>query len=350
MSVLARAADGSWHTVMQLGSPDAATVGQVLLDDVGLTFELDAPAPVAAVMPAVPGAPDAIALTPAGEVVVVLSIGCESIDDVRQRCVELLDWAEDCSLVELTAACNQIGLQHTPGSWLVETLGRGDAIELDRAIGDQLDAGALRVVLAARAGIDAAAPVVVELRQSRSARFSCHELVLLGAGSTRMLECYPVPEGELAVAARSAERRANADLMLEASAATLGLGARPLVDTLLHYCEAFFAGVSFRSVGSLVVLDAWLDDEHAVLELDSSGSLVVHVHAMDPIDRRYFVRAVEGMVDADLGLSDTSELRTVSLSLIEHLGDVSLVEQLLGALSDGFLATMCNELSSRRAA
>lgn len=357
MSVVARAADGSWETVVELGEPPAELVASLLVDDLGVFFELEVPAFVVATAPPFLGAPDAICITPAGEVVVIVVVGADTPESISLRLRDVLSGLAALSPVQFVSSCDQIGLQHTPGSWVAERSGSGDAVWLDREIARRMQAGTVAIVVAARHGHAHVALPIAEVRAATKARIRCFELGLLGAAETPMVEASEVSDAALASAAKAAERDSNARMMLVAVERELGATAVPLAAAVLRHCEAFFARANFRAVGELVVLTASLSDcgsRQIALELDSAGTLAVRLENLDPLDRRDLARSVAGMVDADVWPADDAST-TLRLSLLEHLGDISLVEQFLGALSDALLSTMSNALvadlaESRRAA
>lgn len=348
MSVAARNPDGRWCTVMDLGEPPAAAIRELLVDDVAPVFELDEPALVLAVTPVLPGEPDGLCVTARGELIAVVSVGDEGHEQIRARLSQIASAFEGLSLLELMSRCDRLGLQHTPGSWIATQLGIGDAVTIDHAIEEHLDAGAVTLLVATRCGFEDAALAIAHVRATSRANVRCFDMSFLTAGSIRMLEAYEVSEAEFRSAVKAAERSANAAMMLEASSQELGAPATSLVDTMLHYCDAFFTEVTFRSVGGLVVMESWLDHldrRQLVLELDSAGTLVVQLSALDPVDRRFFAQALDGMVDEQLWPPGEEVPASLQLSLGTHLTDVSLVELFVGALSDAFLSTMCNDLA-----
>lgn len=347
MSVMARGDGGQWRMVLDVGEAPPGVLAELLGDDVAPLFELEESAVVVASMPELPGQPDAICVTPRGELVFVAAVGDDPAEEVRARLRGMLQALTGRSLPHFMAACNRIGIDHTPGSWVASRVGSGDAVAIDRRLDRVLADGAMSFLLVTRCGIEHAALPAAEL-QARGIEVRCFDMAYLSAGPVRIAEVYEYTRAELEAAARAAELTANCDEMVEACRRQLGERSVVLVDTMLRYCDAFFSEVTFRSVGELVVVDAWLDraeTRRAVLQLDSTGALQVHLGDLDPVERDYFLAAVAGMVDEEDGVASATFGQMLRLSLVDDLCDVSLVEQFVGALSDALLATMCMRMA-----
>lgn len=348
MSVMARSDDGRWRPVSEQGPVPPQFLTQLTGEDVAPLFGLEEPTFVMAATLDEAGAAEAVCVTASGALVLIIAAGEEGSEALERRIEEAVFDVSALTLVEFMGRCAQLGSQHTVGTWVVDRAGTGDPLQVDASVREALNRGEMTVFVAARFGLASVALAVTEARSALTAPIRCFELLWLGTPGVDLVETWKVPEVDLREAARAATRRANADDMLRSVERKLGAGSVPLASALLNFCVAFFCEVTFHATPRRVVVQGWLEHEGTrirVIELDSSGALTIAIDHLDAMDRRELLEALVGVVGDDRFGVDQDRTEAVELSLTNDLGDVSLVEQLIGAVCDGHLSTMGQALA-----
>lgn len=347
---MARSGDGGWAPLED--SPPAMLADLLTaVDDLDHVLELGISAPIVADRPAISGRPDAIALTANGGIIVLLVAGTSG-EELGER-IALTSGVlhADADLVVVSGNANRIGRNDTLGTYVSSMAGTGDPRVLDDSFERALANGEVIYLAVCEDGHQHVAAEVFELEREHGVEIHCIDAVQSSTRDVHVVELVQVPRSKLRASAQLARTHGERAQLVQAVHGAMGDAVGELLRTLLLHVDAFFGYVKHDVDGNRVRLSAWLDEDsrdRPDLTVDSDGVIGIRLDTFSDDVRDGLVQRLARIVDADDGFDDDSG--EAQLSLAQHLADVSLVEQFVGALSDAQLRTASDDLLDERAA
>lgn len=344
-NMLVRAAGGAWETLTEQTTVPTGGVPHIFGEDLAPLVGSPTPLLVVATSPPLAtGAPDAVCVTPGGDLcIAMLALDQPSAERAMAELLAHAGALQGLSAIAFAQLCNRVS-DHEGG--LAGFVGaRAPSVEFHRksfevTIADNLANGRFHLTAFVASAPESLIQSMRFLNSSGTAQLSCFEIATFAGTDISAIRVNPVDVGAMRQAPKDSAPHASASLLVAVAERTQGEVVGAMMAQLQTSCTPVFDEVIYDGDNSFCSMNGVLSVDGrpmTVLVATSDGTVDLRFDAIATVDRSGTARAelVHGLsrlLGADLG--DARKVKNMTLNIAEHLNDATLVECLAEVLSD----------------